>query len=77
LTLYAHFSVNSYQANFDIDGEVTNEAVVYDALLNEPTTPTKQGYTFDGWYDAETGGTKWDFKTKEMPANDVPLYAHF
>ncbi|ECP1910889.1 class 1 internalin InlF [Listeria monocytogenes] len=77
LTLYAHFSVNSYQANFDIDGVVTNEAVVYDTLLNEPTTPTKQGYTFDGWYDAETGGNKWDFKTMKMPANDVTLYAHF
>lgn len=77
LMLYAHFSVNSYQVNFDIDGAVMNEAVVYDTLLNEPTAPTKQGYTFDGWYDAETGGNKWDFKTMKMPANDVTLYAHF
>ncbi|EAW7006336.1 InlB B-repeat-containing protein [Listeria monocytogenes] len=77
LMLYAHFSVNSYQVNFDIDGAVTNEAIVYDTLLNEPATPTKQGYTFDGWYDAETGGNKWDFKTMKMPANDVTLYAHF
>ncbi|EAF5137915.1 LPXTG cell wall anchor domain-containing protein [Listeria monocytogenes] len=77
VTLYAHFTVSSYQVNFDIDGAVTNEAIVYDALLNEPATPTKQGYTFDGWYDAETGGNKWDFKTMKMPANDVTLYAHF
>ncbi|EAD4088723.1 LPXTG cell wall anchor domain-containing protein [Listeria monocytogenes] len=77
LMLYAHFSVNSYQVNFDIDGAVMNEAVVYDTLLNEPTAPTKQGYTFDGWYDAETGGNKWDFKTMKMPANDVTLYTHF
>ncbi|EOG1900948.1 InlB B-repeat-containing protein [Listeria monocytogenes] len=77
VTLYAHFTVSSYQANFDIDGAVTNEAIVYDTLLNEPATPTKQGYTFDGWYDAETGGNKWDFKTMKMPANDVTLYAHF
>ncbi|EJE1980004.1 InlB B-repeat-containing protein, partial [Listeria monocytogenes] len=77
VTLYAHFTISSYQANFDIDGAVTNEAIVYDTLLNEPATPTKQGYTFDGWYDAETGGNKWDFKTMKMPANDVTLYAHF
>ncbi|EHD1753998.1 LPXTG cell wall anchor domain-containing protein [Listeria monocytogenes] len=77
VTLYARFTVSSYQVNFDIDGAVTNEAIVYDALLNEPATPTKQGYTFDGWYDAETGGNKWDFKTMKMPANDVTLYAHF
>ncbi|PDC63475.1 internalin [Listeria monocytogenes] len=77
VTLYAHFTVSSYQVNFDIDGAVTNEAIVYDTLLNEPAAPTKQGYTFDGWYDAETGGNKWDFKTMKMPANDVTLYAHF
>ncbi|EAF3253537.1 LPXTG cell wall anchor domain-containing protein [Listeria monocytogenes] len=77
VTLYAHFTVSSYQVNFDIDGAVTNEAIVYDTLLNEPATPTKQGYTFDGWYDAETGGNKWDFKTMKIPANDVTLYAHF
>ncbi|UHP10556.1 InlB B-repeat-containing protein [Listeria marthii] len=77
VTLYAHFFVNNYQANFNVDGAVTNETVVYDTLLEEPTAPTKQGYTFDGWYDAETGGTKWDFATMKMPANDITLYAHF
>ncbi|EFQ5017886.1 LPXTG cell wall anchor domain-containing protein [Listeria monocytogenes] len=77
VTLYAHFTINNYQANFDIDGAVTNETITYDTLLNEPAAPNKLGYTFDGWYDAETGGTKWDFATMKMPANDVTLYAHF
>ncbi|HAV1288513.1 TPA: LPXTG cell wall anchor domain-containing protein, partial [Listeria monocytogenes] len=77
VTLYAHFTINNYQANFDIDGSVTNETITYDTLLNEPTAPTKQGFLFDGWYDAEVGGTKWDFNTMKMPANDINLYAHF
>ncbi|MGJ6532514.1 InlB B-repeat-containing protein, partial [Listeria monocytogenes] len=77
VTLYAHFTINNYQANFDIDGSVTNETITYDTLLNEPTAPTKQGFLFDGWYDAEVGGTKWDFNTMKMPANDITLYAHF
>ncbi|EAC9077636.1 LPXTG cell wall anchor domain-containing protein [Listeria monocytogenes] len=77
VTLYAHFTINNYQVNFDIDGAVTNETITYDTLLNEPTAPTKQGFLFDGWYDAEVGGTKWDFNTMKMPANDITLYAHF
>ncbi|HHT6778953.1 TPA: InlB B-repeat-containing protein, partial [Listeria monocytogenes] len=47
VTLYAHFTINNYQANFDIDGSVTNETITYDTLLNEPTAPTKQGFLFD------------------------------
>ncbi|MBC1775305.1 InlB B-repeat-containing protein, partial [Listeria seeligeri] len=35
------------------------------------------GYTFTGWYDAKTGGNKWDFTTDKMPANDITLYAQF
>ncbi|EHZ7820481.1 leucine-rich repeat domain-containing protein [Listeria monocytogenes] len=77
VTLYAHFTINNYQANFDIDGAVTEEVVNYDALIPEPTSPSKTGFTFEGWYDAEVGGTKWDFKTMKMPANDITLYAHF
>jgi uncharacterized repeat protein (TIGR02543 family) len=27
--------------------------------VEEPATPTKTGYTFQGWFSAETGGTKY------------------
>ncbi|MBF2504484.1 InlB B-repeat-containing protein, partial [Listeria marthii] len=43
----------------------------------EPPIPTKEGYTFTGWYDAKTGGNKWDFSADKMPAEDVILYAQF
>ncbi|EAD1385508.1 InlB B-repeat-containing protein [Listeria monocytogenes] len=77
VTLYARFSTNAYTATFDKEGTTTTQAVDYDSLLTEPTAPTKDGYTFDGWYDAETGGNKWDFATNKMPANDLALYARF
>lgn len=77
MTLYAHFTINSYTANFDIDGKTTSQTVSYQALLQEPTTPTKEGYTFTGWYDAKTGGNKWDFATGKMPAENIILYAQF
>ncbi|EAD6034930.1 class 1 internalin InlG, partial [Listeria monocytogenes] len=77
MTLYAQFTINSYTATFDVDGETTNQKVDYQALLQEPTAPTKDGYTFVGWYDAKTGGTEWDFATSKMPTSDITLYARF
>ena len=40
------------------------------------TDPTYQGYTFDGWYTAASGGTKKTIPS-EMPAEDLYLYAHW
>ncbi|HDI0340105.1 TPA: InlB B-repeat-containing protein, partial [Listeria innocua] len=77
MTLYARFSLKSYTATFDVEDTTTTQAVDYDSLLTEPTAPTKDGHTFDGWYDAETGGSKWDFAANKMPAKDVTLYARF
>ncbi|EKZ1598980.1 InlB B-repeat-containing protein [Listeria monocytogenes] len=77
VTLYARFSTNAYTATFDTEGTTTTQAVDYDSLLTEPTAPTKDGYTFDGWYDAETGGNKWNFATNKMPAKNMTLYARF
>ena len=37
-------------------------------------TPTRTGYTFDGWYTASSGGTK---KTSYSPASNSTLYAHW
>ncbi|WP_271000973.1 InlB B-repeat-containing protein [Listeria seeligeri] len=77
VTLYAQYSLNNYDANFDVDGIITSETVDYNALIQEPLNPVKSGYTFTGWYDAKEGGTKWNFETDKMPANDVTLYAQF
>lgn len=66
-----------YTAYFDVEGEQTSEKIQEDTLLIEPVKPMKKGYTFTGWYDAKTGGSKWDFKTDKMPANDITLYAQF
>ncbi|HHQ0951498.1 TPA: InlB B-repeat-containing protein, partial [Listeria innocua] len=76
-TLYAQFSINSYTATFDVDGVISTQTVDYQGLLEEPPAPTKDGYTFKGWYDAKSGGTKWDFTNNQMPAKDITLYAQF
>ena len=40
-----------------------------------PTAPTKDGYTFLGWYDAATGGNA--VTTSFTPTMATTLYAHF
>ncbi|EFR85852.1 IspA, partial [Listeria monocytogenes FSL F2-208] len=77
ITLYAQFRINSYKATFDVDGMTSTQVVEFQSLLEEPPAPTKDGFTFTGWYDAKTEGTKWDFKTNPMPAKDITLYAQF
>ncbi|EAD8593641.1 hypothetical protein AF305_15395, partial [Listeria monocytogenes] len=66
-----------YNLFFDIDGQVTMELVEVGELVTKPQDPNKDGYAFIGWYDAETGGNKWDFSTDTMPPNDMTLYARF
>ncbi|ECB9836531.1 InlB B-repeat-containing protein, partial [Listeria monocytogenes] len=77
MTLYAQYSKQSYKVIFDNAGNKNEKNVQFETLVKEPTAPTKQGYTFTGWYDAETGGTKWDFKNDKMPASDLTLYARY
>lgn len=69
----------AYTADFDVDGAIVEtESVQAGELVSAPANPTtKAGYTFAGWYDAKTGGNKWDFAVDKMPANDITLYAQF
>ncbi|EHP2907868.1 TPA: LapB repeat-containing protein [Listeria monocytogenes] len=62
---------------FNIDDVQTTEAIVVEGFITEPAAPTKEGYTFDGWFDAKTGGNKWNFATNKMPAAGLTLYAQF
>ncbi|EAE1300673.1 hypothetical protein EP04_14270 [Listeria monocytogenes] len=66
-----------YNVNFDIDGQVTTESVEAGYLVTKPQDPNKDGYAFTGWYDAESGGNKWDFSTDTMPSRNMTLYARF
>ncbi|EAC3775829.1 LPXTG cell wall anchor domain-containing protein [Listeria monocytogenes] len=77
ITLYAQFTVNSYQATFDVDGKTSSETVAYNNAVPQPADPVKAGYTFKGWYTTKTGGDKWDFVNNKMPARDITLYAQF
>jgi uncharacterized repeat protein (TIGR02543 family) len=66
---HARFIVNE-QAAHVLD-------VSYDAVIDRPSDPIKRGYSFIGWYTAETGGRVWDFVHDTMPAEDLTLYARY
>lgn len=72
LTLTAEWKINEYTVTFDVNGgsAVDPKKVEYNKTVAEPTAPTKEGYTFEGWYD---GDVKYDFNTKVT--KDVTLKA--
>ena len=52
-----------YTVTFDSDGgtDVSSVTILENETIKKPSDPTKEGYTFDGWYN---GDVKFDFKTK-------------
>lgn len=44
--------------------------------ITEPSAPTREGYTFDGWYTAASGGTVVTFPST-TPLNNVTYYAQW
>ncbi|MBS6025918.1 MAG: DUF5011 domain-containing protein, partial [Paeniclostridium sordellii] len=71
------WNVNNYNVTYDSNGgtSVPQESVEYNAKVSKPTDPTKEGYTFAGWYTDETFKTEWNFDTDKMPSKDITLYA--
>ena len=56
----------------DVTGYPRN--MTYSGTALDLPTPEKTGYTFDGWYTAETGGNKVD-NPYTPTADNIPLYA--
>ncbi|NHC41039.1 hypothetical protein G6549_13765 [Bacillus sp. MM2020_1] len=44
-------------------------------MITAPTSPTKEGYTFGGWYKDAACTTAWDFVNDIVSANNITLYA--
>ncbi|MFQ8923071.1 MAG: leucine-rich repeat protein, partial [Clostridium paraputrificum] len=68
ITLYAKWNINSYGVDYDSQGgsAVSGEVVEFDSLLTKPQDPTREGYTFAGWYTDDTFATAWNFDSDKM-----------
>lgn len=68
-----------YTVSFDVNYRVNPE----DMTVNEGNSvtlplPTREGYTFDGWYDSAVGGTLMGTAGSEYcPDGNITLYAHW
>ncbi|MGO4495130.1 discoidin domain-containing protein [Paenibacillus sp. 2RAB27] len=45
------------------------------STITAPEAPTKNGFTFGGWYQNAALTTAWDFTVNTIPATDITLYA--
>ena len=72
--LFKLAGAESWRVAFDAQGGsfVASRYVAKNKMVSEPAAPTRDGYTFLGWYTAE--GEKWDF-AKDVVTADMTLYA--
>ncbi|MDR0322194.1 MAG: InlB B-repeat-containing protein [Treponema sp.] len=84
VTMYARWTINRYTISFDANGGTIilgwSESVnsTYNSSITLPT-PTRDGYTFSGWYSAAQGGTKYGNAGSNytIPAANIEMYAQW
>ena len=70
--------MKSYTVTFDANGgsvDTESKTYVYNAEYGSIPTPSRTGYTFDGWYTALSGGTKISADMKVTGSHT--LFAHW
>ncbi|MGE7694313.1 InlB B-repeat-containing protein [Lysinibacillus sp. NPDC094177] len=74
-TIFAKWTPNEYKVSFDSKGgsSVAEQNVKYNETAKLPTPPTKEGYTFVGWYADPSDNTAYDFE--RIIKSNVTLYA--
>jgi uncharacterized repeat protein (TIGR02543 family) len=78
VTLYAKWiadTVQTYTVTFDSNGgsTVSSQTIEDGQTATEPTDPTRNGYTFDGWYINSALTTPYNFST--AVSSNMILYA--
>lgn len=80
-TLYAHWTPNKFTITFNAnEGTVstTTKTLTYGDSIGEMPKPTREYYSFDGWYtSADTDATKVSESMIPDTAEDITLYAHW
>lgn len=81
-TLTAHWKADTTEPKFfTVSFEPGNgqpnwgDCIGAGLTVPKPADPTRDGYTFDGWYTTKSGGSKYDFSTPVTA--DLNLYAHW
>ncbi|MDD4422581.1 MAG: leucine-rich repeat protein, partial [Eubacteriales bacterium] len=67
----------NYTVTFESNGGSVVQSkteIPYNTIIAAPTTPTKTGFTLEGWYKESDLSNKWDF-TVDKVTSDITLYA--
>ena len=76
----ATFKANEYVVTFNANGgkcDTTAKNVTYDSNYGELPTPTRNGYTFAGWFTAAEDGERIQATDKVQITEAITLYAHW
>ncbi|MCR4610322.1 MAG: InlB B-repeat-containing protein [Lachnospiraceae bacterium] len=75
ITLFAKWVQDALKVSFESNGgtEIEDVNVVYGETIVQPTTPKREGYTFEGWYTDAALTVKYNFDSPVIV--DMTLYA--
>ena len=78
-TVYAQWTANTNVVTYDSQGgsAVSNGSFVTGTTLTLPTSPTRTGYTFNGWFAAATGGTALVTGYSPTNTSNFTIYAQW
>ncbi len=77
-TLTAQWTANKYTLTYNANGgncSTASKSVTYDSAYGTLATPTRTGYSFNGWYTAKTGGSQVTSST--VCAGNATIYARW
>lgn len=78
--VYAVWTANKYTVTFNANGgsvSTASKSVTYASTYGTLPTPTRTGYTFQGWYTTTSGGTKVVASSKVGISKALTLYANW
>ncbi len=77
VTLHAKWEVNKYTVHFNShEGSAVADKtnVEYNTTITAPTAPTREGYTFDGWFKDDACTQAFDFENDKI-TGETTLHA--
>lgn len=76
MVIYGNFLNNHYLISFDTNGgsEVDSQVISQRGYIEEPISPTKEGYVFSGWFKDTSLTIEWDFDNNYV-VGTLTLYA--
>ena len=78
-TLYAQWIPNNFAVTYDTQGgsTIADGSTTVGAMLADPGTPTREGYTFAGWFTSASGGSPLTFPHAHGQNAAFTLYAQW